>query len=44
MRAVILQVLGVICLVTAAALFVPVLGLVVLGIALLVFGTLEELH
>lgn len=44
MRAAILQVLGVLCLVLAAAIFVPVLGLVVLGIAMIVFGTLEELR
>ncbi len=40
----VLQILGVICLVSAAALFAPILGLVVLGVALLVFGTLEELR
>jgi len=43
MRAAVLQILGTVCLVIAAGLFSPLLGLIVLGVALLVFGTLEEL-
>jgi len=44
MLASVLQILGAICVIAAAGSVAPMFGVFVAGIALLVFGTLEELR
>ncbi len=44
MRAALLQIVGAACLILAAGSVSVMLGVLVLGVALLVFGTLEELR
>lgn len=44
MRAALLQIVGAACLIVAASSVAPMLGVLVAGIAFLVFGTLEEVR